>query len=90
MEANKNLTPKKPDNYLVWSILSTVLCCVPLGIVAIVYSTKVDKLWESGNFDEAEASARKAKTWMLIAIACGVIGSILMLVLGGFAAILGD
>ncbi len=40
MEENKkNL---KPDNFLVWAILSTVLCCLPLGIVAIVYANKVD------------------------------------------------
>jgi hypothetical protein len=25
-----------PDNNLVWAILSTVFCCLPLGIVAIV------------------------------------------------------
>ena len=32
----------KPDNWLVWAILSTILCCLPLGIVSIIYATKVD------------------------------------------------
>lgn len=31
-----------PDNNLVWAILSTVLCCLPLGIVAIIKSTQVN------------------------------------------------
>ncbi|MCD8166876.1 MAG: CD225/dispanin family protein, partial [Bacteroides sp.] len=33
---------QKPDNYLVWAILSTVLCCLPAGVVSIVYSVKVN------------------------------------------------
>ena len=33
-----------PDNNLVWAILSTVLCCLPLGIVAIIKSTLVSVL----------------------------------------------
>jgi hypothetical protein len=28
-----------PNNYLVWSILVTLFCCLPLGIVAIIKST---------------------------------------------------
>ena len=39
---------RKPDNYLVWAILSTVFCCLPLGIVAIVKASKVDALWAQG------------------------------------------
>nr|WP_286943579.1 CD225/dispanin family protein [Allomuricauda sp.] len=31
MENNTNIPPK-PDNYLVWAILSTVLCCIVTGI----------------------------------------------------------
>lgn len=57
----------KPDNYLVWAILSTILCCIPFGIVAIVYSTKVDNLWMMGNYQEAKANSDKAKMWSMIA-----------------------
>ena len=32
----------KPDNYLVWSILATLFCCLIPGIVAIVYAAQVD------------------------------------------------
>ena len=34
-----------PDSNLVWAILCTVLCCLPLGIVAIVKAASVEKLW---------------------------------------------
>ena len=43
----------KPDNNLVWGILATVLCCLPFGIVSIVKASKVDGLWNSGQFAAA-------------------------------------
>ena len=43
---NSNTTaPPMPENYLVWAILSTVLCCMPLGIVSIIHSTKVNSAY---------------------------------------------
>ena len=65
--------PVKPDTYLVWAILSTVLCCLPLGIVAIVYSAKVDGLWEQGAYEAAQDASRKAKTFAMIGAICGFV-----------------
>ena len=31
-----------PPNNLVWAILSTLFCCLPLGIVSIVYAAQVN------------------------------------------------
>lgn len=60
-----------PDNYLVWAILTTVLCCLPFGIVSIIFSTQVNSKFAQGDFAGAHESSRKAKTW---AIAAGVTG----------------
>ena len=30
-------TAQPPPNYLVWAILSTLFCCLPLGIASIVF-----------------------------------------------------
>lgn len=76
------VTKQRPDNYLVWAILSTVLCCVPFGIVAIVKSTKVDTLWTDGRYDEAVQSAQDAKKWAIIsAVSAVVVWVIYMLIL---------
>lgn len=56
----------KPDNMLVWTVLSTVLCCWPIGVFGIYYSIKVDKLWGQGRFQEAENAARTAKFLALV------------------------
>lgn len=64
----------KPSNYLVWSILATIFCCLPFGIPAIVFSAKVDSHWNEGNYQAALDSSKKAKTWMLVsAITGGVV-----------------
>ncbi len=60
---------RKPDNCLVWAILTTVLCCLPFGIVSIVYASKVDSEWALGHYDEAEDAARKARTWAIVSAA---------------------
>ncbi|MBP5596357.1 MAG: CD225/dispanin family protein [Pseudobutyrivibrio sp.] len=60
-----------PDNYLVWAILTTILCCLPFGIVAIVYSTKVNSLWITGHTVEAMEAAKSAKTWSIVSASVG-------------------
>lgn len=64
-------SPYKPDSGLVWGILTTILCCLPFGIVSIVYASKVDSLWYMGNYQGAMDSAKKAKTWAMWAAITG-------------------
>ena len=59
-----------PPNYLVWAILSTVLCCLPLGVASIVFSTQVNSKWALGDVQgaqEASAKAKKFAIWSAIA-----------------------
>lgn len=66
-----------PDSNLVWAILCTVLCCLPLGVVAIVKSASVDKLWMQGRKEEARMAAKAAKSYSI----WGAVISLLILVL---------
>lgn len=63
----------KPDNYLVWAILSTVLCCLPAGIVSIVYASQVDGKWHSGDFAGAQQSAKNARTWAIVSVCVSLV-----------------
>jgi hypothetical protein len=54
-----------PENHLVWAILSTVLCCLPLGIVSIVKANQVQTLWAQGYPAEAQKAADDAKKWAI-------------------------
>lgn len=84
------VTKQRPDNYLVWAILSTVLCCVPFGIVAIVKSTKVDTLWNDGRYDEAVRSSQDAKKWAIIAAVSSAVVCLIYLLIIAIAAIAGE
>jgi hypothetical protein len=64
---------QQPDSNLVWAILVTVLCCLPLGIVSIVYASKVSGLWAQGRYAEAQKSADDAKKWAIWGAVAGVI-----------------
>jgi hypothetical protein len=55
-------------NYLWQSIAVTILCCWPLGIPAIVYATKVDKLKNSGDLQGAISASNTAKMWCFISL----------------------
>jgi ABC-type Fe3+ transport system permease subunit len=72
---------QEPNNYLVWAILTTIFCCLPLGIVSIVYSTKVSGLWSQGRHEEAQAAANNAKKWAIITAIVGAIASVISIVL---------
>ncbi|ORA73545.1 CD225/dispanin family protein [Mycolicibacterium insubricum] len=62
-----------PDNNLVWAILCTVLCCLPLGVVSIVKSTQVNGLWAQGQYDAARKSADDAKKFAMWGAIAGAI-----------------
>ena len=54
-----------PSSYLALAIIVTVCCCIPFGIVSIVYASKVDSCWNNGLYDEARENSRKARNWAL-------------------------
>lgn len=68
---------KAPSSYLPWAIASTVLCCVPLGIVAIYFASKVDSLWRDGDRAGALSNAEKAKMWTIISAVAGIVAGII-------------
>jgi len=79
-----------PPNYLVWAILSTILCCIPLGIVSIVFSTQVNSKWALGDIAGAQAASEKAKKFAMwgaiIGVIVNVIGGVIFAATGGMVA----
>ena len=65
--------PKKRD-YLIPAILTTLLCCLPFGVVAIVCSVRANSAYDFGKFEEAEAHARAALRWVIAGVVGGFLG----------------
>lgn len=79
----------KKRDYLVWSILTTLFCCLPFGVVSIIYATKANSAYDAGNFDEHTKCADKAKMWMILGAVIGFIVSVVWIginVAGALAA----
>lgn len=62
-----------PSNHLVWAILTTLFCCLPAGIVSIVYAAQVNSKWNAGDFQGSMDSSNKARTWAIVSAIVGVI-----------------
>lgn len=73
-------------NYLVQSILVTLCCCLPFGIVAIVYAAQVNSKFASGDVGGAQYASAQAKKWCWIGVIVGLITNAIVIVLQ-FAAV---
>ncbi len=73
-----------PPNHLVWAILSTLLCCLPLGVVSIVFAAQVNSKWASGDYEGARQASASAKKWAIWSAILGVVGT--LVVFGGLTA----
>lgn len=72
--------PPPPSN-LVWGILTTVFCCLPAGIVSIVYAAQVNPKWSTGDLEGARRASRNAGTWAIVAAGVSLIAGVLWLIL---------
>ena len=65
--------PACPPTNMVWAIISTILCCLPLGIVAIIYANKVSKKYYEGDIAAAEHYSEVSAWWCIGTIVGGII-----------------
>lgn len=72
--------PFKPNSNMVWAILTTIFCCLPTGIYAIILASKVDSLYYAGRYDEAEDASNGAKKWSFIGCVLAIIGFLLYVI----------
>ena len=64
--------PTKINNNLILAIVVAVLCCLPFGIVGIVYAAQVNGKALGGDIAGAQDYARKAKLWSLWGLGIGL------------------
>jgi len=69
-----------PPNNLVWAILTTLFCCLPLGVVSIVFAAQVNSKWAAGDYAGAQDSARKARQFAMWSAIAGLVIVVLYIV----------
>jgi uncharacterized membrane protein YvbJ len=70
------------DNHLAKAIFSTICCCIPLGIVSIVFSGQVKGKIAAGDYQGAQDSANKADLWSNISIGVGFVVILIQIIIG--------
>ncbi|MFM2037207.1 MAG: hypothetical protein RL432_146 [Bacteroidota bacterium] len=82
--SNENLQDqrKPPKSYLVTSVIVTLLCCMPFGIIGVINAGKVESLFKKGDYEGAKAASNKARRWTLIGFVLGLILDLILLVGG--------
>lgn len=81
---NFNGMPQKSVNwvpYLILSIISTLCCCLPFGVVGIVFSAKINSAMLAGNLEEAQNNAKMARIWIIVSFAIGLLTWLIYMVL---------
>lgn len=76
--AIKNIN-KKIESHLVKAIISTVCCCLPFGIAAIIFAAQVGPKLAAGDTNAAREASEKANMWSNLAIGMGILMQILWL-----------
>ena len=64
--------PTHVPNYLVPAILTTIFCCLPTGIVSIVYAARVNGQIANGDLEGAKRSSEQAKLWVWVSFGIGI------------------
>ena len=62
-----------PPTNLVWAIITTVLCCLPAGIVAIIYAMKVTNKYREGDIEGAKRASEVGAWWCIVSIILGIL-----------------
>ena len=71
-------TATKIPNSLVQAILVTLCCCLPFGIVSIVYAAQVNGKVQAGDIQGALDASGKAKMWCWIGFGLGLVGNLIV------------
>lgn len=65
--------PSQPvPNYLVQAILVTLFCCLPAGVVSIVFAAQVNGKLQAGDYAGATQASKNAKTWAWVSFGVGL------------------
>jgi Interferon-induced transmembrane protein len=82
---------KVPNNLvlaIVASVVSLLACCIPHGLISLIFALQVDKKAAAGDIAGATNSAKQARLWALISIILAVVGGVIAVVFGLFGAII--
>lgn len=65
--------PPCPPTFMAWSIISMICCCMPGGIVAIIFSALTSGAYSNGDYEKAKKMSERAEWAIIISIVLGLV-----------------
>ena len=56
----------------------TLCCCLPAGIVGLVYNSKLKQSLAMQDFQQADKHAKTVRTWLIVGLILGILGNLLV------------
>jgi len=78
-EKTQPTQPTTVNNNMVKAIITTLCCCLPLGIVSIIKAAEVNKKVATGDMKGAQISADEANKWANIGLITALVGWLIYL-----------
>lgn len=75
-------------NHLVGAILATLFCCLPFGVVAIVFASQVNTKLAQGDVEGALKASKSAKNWTLASVLSVAVIMVIYLLIAVVGAVL--
>ena len=64
---------RPPRSYLGWSLVATIACFLPLGLVALYYGLRTQRAVVQGRSEDAFHASHVARGWLLATVVIGVL-----------------
>lgn len=65
--------PPHVPSYMTQSVLMTLCCCLPIGIVCIIKANKVNRLLRMNDYEGAEEASDSNRTWLWVGFVLGLL-----------------
>lgn len=70
----------EPPSLTGWAIAVLLLCCLPGGIVGLIYGNKAKTEWARGNFAAAQSAYNTGKMWLIISACLGLVITVIYII----------
>ncbi|MCL2182426.1 MAG: CD225/dispanin family protein [Chitinispirillia bacterium] len=74
--------PKRAESHIVKALISTICCCPPFGIAALIFASQVDAKLNANDCGGALEASKKATYWSNLAIALALLFITVSLIAG--------
>ena len=87
--AESQADQQPPRDHLGWALAATVLCFLPLGLVAIYFGLRSNRAVAEGRLADAARDSRRTRRWLIATVVVGVLVwatlALSILLLGAFS-----